>query len=95
MKLTLLCLFLLAAPFALASEPLDRPLYGYWLVHEIRDSEDHRVMLETYALGFGPTGTPEIFVYHRCRIRNVMVTVHVNSPIKIHKHSFTIMYSKN
>jgi hypothetical protein len=61
MKLTMLFLFFLTAPFAVASEP--PPLYGSWLAEQTRESEDQWLTRDTYALGIGPTGGPETFAY--------------------------------
>jgi hypothetical protein len=72
MKLIIFCLVLLTAPFAIASEPLTLSLYGAWLTDMIREPTDHWPFGDTYALGIGLTGVPEMFAYQTCGIGDVL-----------------------
>jgi hypothetical protein len=95
MKLTILCLFLLTAPFALASEPLTSPLYGCWLARETRESKDHWLTRVTYQFGTGSSGGPEIFVYTTCRTEGGVIQAQANSRVKLDANSFTVRFSED
>jgi hypothetical protein len=90
-----LCLFLLAAPATFATESMDPPLYGSWLVREIRASDDHWLTRTTYVFGNDQDGAPEIRAYATCRTEAAVFTIHVRSPVKIDAHSFTILFSED
>jgi len=69
-------------------------VYGVWVVIDTSESKE-LFTRDSYSLGIGPTGGPEVLTYHTCYIKDRILQSHVSSPIKFHRHSFEIMQSRD
>jgi hypothetical protein len=89
-----LLLLLFVVPSPLSSQDSKPSLYGIWLVHEVRVSEDHWLTRE-YLIFRNGSGPDYIDALTECRTQGGVVRVDVTSRAKIKDREFVVFNSED